>query len=95
MRKRTTSILIGALWTAGALLWSQEFRGTITGTVTDPQGAVVPQTQIRVDDAATGSRYLTTSNSEGLFVVPFLPPGIYRVTVEKSGTQDTVVRIPS
>jgi len=87
MRKRITSILTGALWLAGSLLWSQEFRGTITGTVTDPQGAVVPQAQIRVDQAATGSRYTTTSNSEGLFAVPFLPPGIYRVTVEKSGFQ--------
>ncbi len=77
---------------AGSLLFlaslccrAQEFRGTITGTVLDPQSAVTPQASIVVDEAATGSRFTTVSNADGLFTVPFLPPGIYRLTAEKAG----------
>jgi hypothetical protein len=85
MAKRITFILACTFYVSASLLWSQEFRGTITGTVTDPQGAVVPQAHIYVDETATRSRFTTVSNAEGLYTVPFLPPGVYRVTVEKAG----------
>lgn len=87
MGKRIASILAGILYVASSVVWSQEFRGTITGTVTDPQGAVVPQAQIYVEEGATGSRFTTASNAEGLYTAPFLAPGVYRVTVEKVGFQ--------
>jgi len=85
MMKTTFLVSAGILCLAMAPAWSQEFRGTITGTVTDSQGAVVPQAQIHVDEAATQSRFTTVSNAAGLYTVPFLPPGVYRLTVEKAG----------
>jgi hypothetical protein len=73
------------LLAAAPYAFPQEFRGTITGSVTDPQGGLVPAAQIRVDDVATGSKFTTSSNTEGLYTIPFLQPGLYRVTVEKTG----------
>src|SRR5580698_3043653 len=64
-------------------LWPQEFRGTISGAVTDPASAVIPGAQVLIEDATTGGRFTTVSNAEGLYTVPFLPPGVYRLTVEK------------
>ena len=82
---RRTAFAVWFLCLVSLCCRAQEFRGTITGTVLDPQSAVTPQASIVVDEAATGSRFTTVSNADGLFTVPFLPPGVYRLTVEKAG----------
>ncbi len=70
---------------ATGLLFAQGERATITGTVTDPTGAVVPQATIAVRNEGTNIANRTESNSTGLFVVPALPPGSYELTAEKPG----------
>ena len=64
---------------------AQEFRGTITGRVTDAQSASVPNAKIVVTLLATGARSQTTSGSDGLYTIPFLAPGIYKLEAEGSG----------
>jgi len=64
---------------------AQEFRGTISGTVTDPTGAVVPGASVQVVETQTGTVNRTTSGNAGQYVVPFLPPGDYSITVKKAG----------
>jgi hypothetical protein len=65
--------------------FAQEFRGTISGSVLDPSGAVIPGASIEITNAETGAASHTVSDKAGLYVVPFLPPGSYVITVKKSG----------
>jgi hypothetical protein len=77
------SILSVLLLSTGA--FAQEFRGTISGTVTDPSGAVVPGASVVITETQTGTINRTTSDSAGLYVVPFLAPGEYSITATKAG----------
>lgn len=79
----------GLLSQVGA--YAQEFRATISGTVVDPTGALVPGASVVVLETNTGSINRTTSNGVGEYVVPFLPPGDYSITVTKKGFE-TLVR---
>ncbi|HLI33957.1 MAG TPA: TonB-dependent receptor [Terriglobia bacterium] len=76
--------LMGMLLIAGSA-WSQVSRGTITGTVTDPSGAVVPGVAIKVTNTATGVTNNVITNSTGNYTAPLLPTGTYSVTAEKTG----------
>ncbi len=69
---------------------AQEFRGTISGTVTDPTGAVVKDAQVTITETSTGTVNKTTSDKAGQYVVPFLPPGEYQVQVEMHGFKKDV-----
>jgi hypothetical protein len=64
---------------------AQNAAGRITGTVTDPSGAVVAEAKITVTNVATQVKYEATSTTDGYFQVPLLPIGTYDVTIEKSG----------
>jgi hypothetical protein len=73
------------LFLVPALLFAQDFRGTILGRVTDSSGAVVVNASIRITNTATQVAIETKSNSEGNYQAPFLLPGIYEVSVEAVG----------
>ena len=77
--KLTTLVLL----TAGALL-AQSNQGTITGTISDPAGAVVPAAQIEVKNTATGVIYRGGTSGTGNYVLP-VPTGTYELTVTVSG----------
>ncbi len=57
----------------------------LSGTVTDPSGALLPGAQIVVHGIATGTDRTVTSDSAGNYAVPSLQPGNYRVTVSAPG----------
>lgn len=59
--------------------------GTITGTVTDPSGAIVPKARITVVNQATNATRDAQTNDDGDFTVALLPPGRYQVTAESAG----------
>ena len=63
---------------------------TITGRVTDPSGAVVPGTKITATNVDTNVSSSTLTNEVGLYVIPDLPPGRYRVIVQKQGFETIV-----
>ncbi len=73
-------------------LWGQAFTGTISGTVSDPNGAVVPNATVRARNQATSDTRQQATNTSGLYIFSQLPPGIYEVTVEMTGFQRTVQR---
>jgi hypothetical protein len=79
----------GAAFPAAAR--AQEFRGTISGAVTDPTGAVVPGATVEVREVNTGTISRTKSDSAGQYVVPFLLPGDYALKITAPGFQ-TVAR---
>ena len=57
----------------------------ITGTVTDPTGAVIAGATVNILNTATNQLRTTTTNETGNYSVPFLVPSIYNVTAETSG----------
>src|ERR1700682_6301505 len=60
---------------------------TLQGTVNDSSGAVVPGAKVVVRNVATGEERNAESDSAGVYVVPSLPVGTFRVTVSSSGMQ--------
>jgi hypothetical protein len=59
--------------------------GRIAGTVSDPTGAVVGAAEVIAVDIQTGEKHSATTNAEGNYAFPFLPPGIYRVEFRADG----------
>jgi hypothetical protein len=55
-----------------AALFAQEFRATISGSVTDPQGAAVPGVKVVATETRTNTRSAVTSAATGEYIIPFL-----------------------
>src|ERR1700690_3274523 len=70
---------------AGAAFAQTTGAGTITGTLTDPNGGVVPGAAVAVRNTNTGSTLALVTNGTGLYVAPFMPPGMYEITANKAG----------
>ena len=70
---------------SGGLAISQEFRSTIGGRVTDAQSAVIAGAKITAVQIDTAAKVEVVTDTEGNYLIPFLPPGNYRVTAEVSG----------
>ena len=66
-------------------LAGQDVRGTILGAVTDASKASIPGAMVRVTNSTTKVSVNATTNGEGLFNLPYLLPGAYRITVEAKG----------
>ncbi|MCX6631270.1 MAG: carboxypeptidase-like regulatory domain-containing protein [Candidatus Solibacter sp.] len=70
---------------SAAFLFGQSDRGTITGSVTDPSGASIPDAQITITNTETDLRYQSVTTGTGNYTVPSLPSGVYKLTVEAKG----------
>src|SRR5947208_82171 len=66
-------------------LAAQDATGKLVGTITDPQGAVIPGAKVTVTNTATGITRESTTGSDGTYLVNAVPIGTYTVTVEKGG----------
>src|SRR5256712_10200357 len=64
---------------------AQEFRGSISGRVSDPSGAAVPGSQVTVTNTATNVSNSVTTNEAGVYTVLYLAPGRYTVVAEAKG----------
>jgi outer membrane receptor protein involved in Fe transport len=73
---------------AGSVAVGQEITGTISGSVTDDSGAVVPDATVTLKSGRTGASHSTTTTAAGLFVVNNLPIGEYQLSVQKAGFKD-------
>ncbi len=75
-------------------LFAQESRATLSGHVVDPSGAMVPAVKVTALNVQTGLAASTQSTDSGVFTIPFLLPGQYRLAAEKDGfktyTRDNV-----
>jgi hypothetical protein len=74
-----------ALLARPLLAHAQAGRGTINGTVTDPQGAVVSGAKVVLLNHATGLTLHTVTTAAGLYTFISLNPGVYQVTVSQDG----------
>lgn len=69
---------------------AQEFRGTVTGTVKDPNEAAVPGVTVTITNVETNIAADTTTNDDGIYTFPLLQPGKYKVTVTATNFKTSV-----
>ncbi len=62
-----------------------QYRGSLQGTVTDPQGEVVPGATVTLTSKETNASKTATTSSSGVYSIPGLAPGHYSLQVEKQG----------
>ncbi|NDD64657.1 MAG: TonB-dependent receptor [Acidobacteria bacterium] len=74
--------LVLLTWTAAP---GQSTTGTITGTVTDPGGAVIPGASLTITNTASNVATRVTTSAEGVYVAPGLLPGSYQVAAAATG----------
>lgn len=84
LHERISAAVLALLLFAVSSL-AQGTTGQIAGTVTDPNGAVVPGATVRAINLGTNATRETTTDSEGIYGFQLLPPGRYRVEVSGSG----------
>ncbi len=64
---------------------------SLTGTVTDPTGAVIPGAQVTITNIKTGAQRATVSNEAGYYTMPLLPPGTYQLVAKSPGFTDVTI----
>jgi hypothetical protein len=77
--------LLALLFAAPAAGHAQVNSSSLSGTVTDPSGAVVPNAKVTAHNEATGQDRTVTTNDSGSYTIPTLPTGTYTVRVEANG----------
>ena len=75
----------------GVLSFAQMETATLSGTVMDRTGAVIADVQVQVTNSDTNVVTATTTNKSGVYVVPSLKPGRYRIAVTKVGFKQVVI----
>src|SRR6266404_9744345 len=82
---RIPAALLTFVFFASALLFSQSSNGTISGTVADATGALVPGVTVTATNNATGVVTTVQSNSAGVYNFASLLPGLYKISAESPG----------
>ena len=90
MRNRLAIGLIALILVLAMPMAAQNNTGIISGRVTDASGAVVPNAQITVTQTETNVDAVSATNTDGLFRVPSLINGPYKVTITASGFKKQV-----
>ena len=78
-----SSLLVIVL--SGTAAFAQAGRGGISGTITDPSGAVIPKVTVTLVNHATGVAQHTVSTAAGLYSFVSLNPGVYEITASVNG----------
>lgn len=78
------------LLSLGTLALSQEFRASISGHVTDSTGASVPRAKVQATNIATKEVSNATTDNAGVYTIPLLQPGAYRLTIQATGFKQYV-----
>jgi hypothetical protein len=89
-RKHGGFLLAFCLLAAGAVLAQVVITSTILGTVTDPQGAVIPGAKVTLTNVDTGIQWIAATGNNGDYRFPNLIAGHYKVEVNNQGFAPTV-----
>src|SRR5437016_12734012 len=87
MRSRSISALLLSLTLS---TFAQSDRGTITGAIADPAGAVVANAAIEARNTGTGAVYPVASSATGNYTLAELPAGNYEISVTVPGFKKSV-----
>src|SRR3981189_1392959 len=94
MRIKTRLLQLLMLFSLSTILaFGQAETGSISGTVRDTTGGVIPDASVLARNAATSVERVVRTESTGVYTIPGLVPGMYEVTVSKSGFSDYKVRV--
>jgi hypothetical protein len=98
MKRKAWKFVCGMSILALTLLSSNQLHGqvagaTLSGTITNQSGAVVPNAKISVKNVATGQSAETLTDSAGLYTVPNMTPGDYEVSVSAEGFNTNVSQV--
>ena len=81
---KTLLVMIVVLFLASGT-HAQTTTATLSGSVTDEQNNAVASATVKITNTNAGFERTVTTNSNGTFIIPLLPPATYRVTVERNG----------
>ncbi|HEX7316243.1 MAG TPA: TonB-dependent receptor [Pyrinomonadaceae bacterium] len=81
------SISLFAVFTNAPRAYAQTHRGSVRGTVTDPNRAVIPGAEITLSNRDTNETRVTMSDADGQFALSSLPPGRYVLSAQAKGFQ--------
>src|SRR5579884_2291439 len=82
---RTIAVLVCIVFLFASAMRGQLTTGSLSGTVADQSGAVVPNARVTLTNEASHDTRLTTSNSAGYFSFAAVQPGSYTVTIDANG----------
>jgi outer membrane receptor protein involved in Fe transport len=85
MKNLAVSLSLVVTLLLAANLFAQTETGQITGTITDPTGAVIPGATVTVKSTGTGATRTVSTSADGDYTVANLMPGPYALTVESTG----------
>lgn len=83
--------LLALLLLCAAVAYPQGATSVMSGTVSDPQGAVIPGADIAIANPATGQRFKISTSEKGEWALSALPPASYKVTVTKVGFKTVTI----
>ena len=89
MMRRLTSVMLTVLLLSAVPAFGQRTRGSLTGVVSDANGAAIIGATVTLKNTATGEESKATSDAQGTFVFPSLEPGTYKGSVEAGGFKKT------
>lgn len=79
------------LWFGGSLFAQTAATGAMKGTVTDPSASVVPGVSVKLISRTTGQARTATTQGNGSYLAPLLPPGDYKVEASAKGFKSVVI----
>lgn len=91
MQRLCAKLLLSSLFLLCVSAFGQATTGAVSGRVTDPSGAVIPDAGVELVNVDTGIKTLTRTTGEGDFVETALPPGHYTITVSHAGFKNASV----
>jgi len=96
-RVRLSIVAVGLILALAAGLYTrisyaQSASATLSGTVSDEAGAVIPSVNITVLNLSTALQRHATTDDRGSYVIPLLPPGRYNMTAQRSGFTPVEIR---
>src|SRR5271169_1543749 len=88
---KSVLVLLLVVCLGGALpVWSQSTSsGTVAGSVADQSNAMVPSATVALTDSSTNVARTTTTNKDGRYIFVDVTPGVYNISVTKSGFATT------
>src|SRR5215831_14835747 len=85
-----SSAAVACFLAIAVVVLAQEYRGSISGQVTEASGSAVHGAKVTVTELATNTSTTTTTNDSGHYTVLYLNPGRYSVAVEATGFRKLV-----
>ncbi len=87
---KTCVLILAVLCLIAPAVYAQSTSGSMSGTVTDPNGAVIPGAKVVATHTPTNRDYDTVTTDAGIYVFPTLPAGPYTLTVTQPGFKKSV-----